>query len=79
MSVKSKNRKNRRLEPKVREFYEKYNKWLNREPPTHRIVEHHRWEKEEPVKPKWLKDFEAELDEGVIFEAEEDFVETIRA
>lgn len=60
MSVRSKNRKQQRLMPKVRAFHDKYNKWLNREPPTYRPVLHYRWEKEEPVKPKWLIDFEKE-------------------
>jgi hypothetical protein len=58
MSLKSKQRKKDRLAPKVRAWYYKYNKWLAREPATRNPILHMRWEKEEPVKPKWLKEYE---------------------
>ena len=62
MSVKSKQRKKDRLASKVRAWYDGvYNKWLNSEPATRNPILHSRWEKEEPVKPKWLKEYEEGL------------------
>lgn len=61
MSVKSKKRKSKRLEPKIAAFYDRYNKWLEREPTTANLILHGRWETEEPVKPKWLVDHEEEF------------------
>lgn len=62
MSVKSKNRKKQRLYSKMNDFYNVYTKWLEREPSTAKFVAHARWEDEEPVKPKWLIEYE----EGIV-------------
>ena len=62
MSVKSKQRKHDRLKDKAYAWYQNiYNKWLFREPSTRHPILHSRWEKEEPVKPKWLKEYEEGL------------------
>ena len=58
MSVKSKKRKNSKLEPKIAAFYDRYMKWLDREPTTANVILHSKWEAEEPIKPKWLIDHE---------------------
>jgi hypothetical protein len=58
MSVKSKNQKKKRLYPKMLAFYNNYSKWLSREPSTANFIAHAKWEDEEPVKPKWLIEYE---------------------
>ena len=60
MSWNSKRRKQNRLKPKVEAFYYKYNKWLSSEPRIRWSAEYNQWKKAEPVKPKWLVEYEKE-------------------
>ena len=61
MSKKSKSRKHNRLEEKRNDWYVIWHRWYDSEPSTSDYKAHVKWEDKEPVKPKWLVEFEEEL------------------